>query len=59
MQEIWAVYERETGKFAGSGTPRFDDSIYGSTLILPKNAGAVWDDATQDWTYNPSLDDAP
>jgi hypothetical protein len=30
--DIWYVYEQADGRFAGSGTPHFDDDVYGSTL---------------------------
>lgn len=31
MQKIYYVYEKATGKFAGSGTPFFDDNVHGCT----------------------------
>jgi hypothetical protein len=57
MEIIWAVYERETGAFAGSGTPYFDNETYGSTVALPdppENCGAVWDGTM--WVYPPAPD---
>lgn len=32
-QPIYYVYEKATGFFAGSGTPFFDDEVYGCVTI--------------------------
>lgn len=53
-QTIWAVFEKATGAFAGSGTPYFDDDIYGSTDILPETPpgkNAFWDTDGGVWYY--------
>lgn len=33
MQAIYYVFEKATGLYMGSGTPYFDDDIYGCTEI--------------------------
>lgn len=30
--DIWYVFLRSTGDYMGSGTPHYDDVVYGSTL---------------------------
>jgi hypothetical protein len=55
-EAIWAVYEKQTGAFAGSGTPYFDDDTYGSTDILPdipEGELAFWNGAA--WYYVPEV----
>lgn len=47
QNSIYYVYEKATGKFMGSGTPFFDDEIYGCTEIpcpeYPESESATWD----------------
>jgi hypothetical protein len=54
---IWAVFKRETGAFAGSGTPYFDNDVFGSTKVLPLYSLAFWDEVAQNWTYPPQPPD--
>jgi len=50
---IYYIYEKATGKFAGSGTVLFDDEVYGSTETPATQPEAVpvtrFDVAAQTW----------
>jgi hypothetical protein len=61
-QTIWAVFEKSTGAFAGSGTPYYDDETYGSTEILPETPEgylAFWDGEAWYYVEEPTPDDLP
>lgn len=57
---IYAVFERDTGRYAGSGTPYFDTTEHGSTEVLPDHHDgqiAIW---TGDaWVYEDDPDASP
>lgn len=54
---IYCVYEKATGRFAGSGTPYIDDETYGSTTTpIPTEDSEPkpewwYDPQTETWTY--------
>lgn len=61
-QMIWAVFEKSTGAFYGSGTPYFEDETYGSTEIppeIPEGYLAFWDGEAWYYVEEPTPDDIP
>lgn len=43
LDTIYYVFEKSTGEFMGSGTPYFDDEVYGCTTV-------------ESLLYNPDVD---
>jgi len=56
---IYYVYERATGRFAGSGTPFIDTDTHASTTVPPPPPPPYpplepfFDEETQTWEYRP------
>ena len=56
---IYYVYERATGRFAGSGTPYIDNETHASTTIAPPTEPPqpqlelCFNEASQQWEYRP------
>jgi len=54
---IYYVYERATGRFAGSGTPRIETETHASTTVpIPGRSPEVerdwhFDEETQTWVW--------
>jgi hypothetical protein len=50
MDTIWYCYRKDNGKFAGSGTPFFDNDEHGSTkLPCPEYYGSLPVFDGQEW----------
>lgn len=59
---IWYVYEKATGRFAGSGTPYIDTETHGSTDVPvppePPQMQYDWffNQQTQEWEWRPVVE---
>jgi len=59
VSNIYYVYERATGRFAGSGTPFIDTETHASTTVPPPPPPpqppieAFFNEETGEWEYRP------
>ena len=55
MDEIYYVFRKDTGEYAGSGTPYFDDNEHGCTQVPTPAYNAdtqivFWNSESQEWS---------